>query len=505
MRSSADRKTSAERRPETRTKPEVDRNLNDRDQVKIEVEQKKKSAKPKVLPENGRTAEVVDPVVVAVVAQQPVADDAVTPLARTPRNNVVQHHPKDEIDPGKIFQISSYNSFQPIVRRSPSMLEKIKLFSEAAEAAKEQVVNVRHSYPSFNPLLPKGFYPKGNLITDYLQAAESSNGNIKSEIQNIAKGKKLKEPVFSELRTRQIENVNNGIGEVIEEPIISVSTLKKHFLSNLEEKAKAGGGVVQVGESLVTDSKRKITEAKRVFESNDQLLTNDEKRNLEKFDVDISDKKLVFESQSCDPAGLSCETPKQNRNTLKRISFLDESLRSEIKRISGQIYSANKEFFDEMKKSGSGKKVSGKKMFSECDLGKSTYRDWELPIICLEGVVIESLDLAAEPPLLKRNVSSESNFERDAISDSFRTDFSDFSTENLIHCPKRASAPRNMKPKSILKTETLPNLKSRKSAKPKASFPRSKSVESEVVKWDTFLKEIGRLSIEIDDEHETFI
>ena len=76
MRSSADRKTSAERRPETRTKPEVDRNLNDRDQVKIEVEQKKKSAKPKVLPENGRTAEVVDPVVVAVVAQQPVADDA---------------------------------------------------------------------------------------------------------------------------------------------------------------------------------------------------------------------------------------------------------------------------------------------------------------------------------------------------------------------------------------------------------------------------------------------
>jgi hypothetical protein len=118
-------------------------------------------------PWNDKVAEVaVEPVAVAVDVEthQPVVephpieiDPSLIPRSRASRgvtNGVTQRHAKDEDDPGKIFKISSYNSFQPVVRRSPSMLEKIKLFSDAADSAKEQV-HVRHSFPSYNPLLPK--------------------------------------------------------------------------------------------------------------------------------------------------------------------------------------------------------------------------------------------------------------------------------------------------------------------------------------------------------------
>jgi hypothetical protein len=39
----------------------------------------------------------------------------------------------------------------------------------------------------------------------------------------------------------------------------------------------------------------------------------------------------------------------------------------------------------------------------------------------------------------------------------------------------------------------------------KAELSRAKSVELEMGRWDNFLKEVGRLSIEIDDDNETFI
>ena len=64
---------------------------------------------------------------------------------------------------------------------------------------------------------------------------------------------------------------------------------------------------------------------------------------------------------------------------------------------------------------------------------------------------------------------------------------SSLQSDSLIQCPKRVQPPRNSKRRQ-----------------PKGSNGRE-SAKTKPESWDCFLKKIGNLSIEIDDDLETFI
>ena len=144
-----------------------------------------------------------------------------------------------------------------------------------------------------------------------------------------------------------------------------------------------------------------------------------------------------------------------------------------------------------------------KPMFSDCNLGSSSYRDWQLPEVRVEEV-LDDLDLSPFIQSRKKLKPKSVFVEREVLSDKTNSDhFQHLKQENLIQCPKRVLPPRNSKSKVVKSGTEKSGIV--KTGFEKSGIVRAKSVEAEMGKWDSFLKEIGRLSIEIDDENETFI
>jgi hypothetical protein len=270
----------------------------------------------------------------------------------------------------------------------------------------------------------------------------------------------------------QPEPVKSGI--VIEEQVPSVSMLAKRF-----------SGVDQDQIQVQKIEPRKINK-----------LPNEEEE--EKM---VPEKKPLQKSRSADDVDSQKDREEiQMETKIRRNKFnLQEHSKTELKLIANQLFTSNKTFLEQC-----GVDVERKKpMFSDCNLGSSSYRDWQLPEVRVEEV-LDDLDLSPFIQSRKKLKPKSVFVEREVLSDKTNSDhFQHLKQENLIQCPKRVLPPRNSKSKVVKSGTEKSGIV--KTGFEKSGIVRAKSVEAEMGKWDSFLKEIGRLSIEIDDENETFI
>ena len=368
--------------------------------------------------------------------------------------------------------------------------------------------SIKGEATSFKPPSPRNSLSNvTNLAANFLPNNScNTNGEVKEVAQKPKPSKKLAQTFLSEANSSPVGPIVKSlepipVKETIQE---TISTLAKKFSEISEEKTRP---------ELFPETKEQVSAKKQLFEASGAEKAEPEeperKSVLLKLDSGISERRQMFNSgkplkPDREPES-ETKSVNRKRKPVKRISFSDEKLKDRTKAMAEQIFAANRDFLETMKlsektnNSGEPKKSGKRKMLADCDLGSSTYRDWNIPEIFVDeydgDVTIESLDLASTTstmsPKAKKSASKRlvDLNERGALSDNDTSDFKDLTNESLIPCYKRVQPPRNSKPKH------------RKSAE----FSRAKSVEVEFEKWDHFLKEVGRLSVEIDDENETFI
>jgi hypothetical protein len=339
--------------------------------------------KPEASPAPETFAERVEPVTVAVdeptsvAAVEAVSSSKPRKSSRASSNSIIQHHAKDEEDPGRIFQISSYQSYNPVVRKSPSMLEKIRLFSESAEAAKGQVPASR-SFHSFHPLLPKTFQA----------GSAAARSGARDEFEFGA-----------EKRV--------SVDAVIQDPIPPVAVLSKRFSAPACDGDAKEVRCVQESAKIQAPS---ILDKKRVYESPGAGRENGAKPDFQipvpEFGCDVSQKKRIYENpdenygSAQKPEAIPSLDPDlsaKKRNLEASIQFhakpeteasrgrtaLDEQSRQELTQLSDQLFLCNRAFVQCLRP---GSTIPGRrKMLADCDLGTSTYRDWNLPMDVIPG------------------------------------------------------------------------------------------------------------------------
>jgi len=359
-----------------------------------------------------------DVVKVAVVDNVPVVDDVapvvdVAKVDSKSRSNrkydTAEGNVETTTDPGMKFQISSYHSFVPVVRKSPNILEKIKLFSPTSDEMPDFTIKNNFT-SSFNPLLPKEFSGSSNAI-------ESRHKTL--PLRN---------------KTNLISTSTGDLNDkIICPPPLNESNAKKSF----EREIICG---------LKKDIKSKFqTKGAEKTELDHKSFTLPDNENEEELLIKLSQRKMMEDKLEESKAELS------------------EDVKLEIKVFAKSLNERNRGFVDQCL-------LRDKKMLKDCNMGDSSYRDWNLE-------------------------SGKSKFGQIRKNEEIISD----KTHLISPSPKRnLEVRRNSQPLNE-GSEKKPT-ESRMSR-----IPRAKSVETEMGRWDCFLKEIGRLSIEIDDENETFI
>ena len=368
------------------------------------------------------------------------------------KDDAAEENVETSTDPGLKFQISSYHSFVPVVRKSPNILEKIKLFSPTSDEIPDLTIK-NNFVSSFNPLLPKESSASNNLVDSRYKTLPLRNktnlisspiGDLnakticppsisdsyakKSFEREIISG--LKKDVESKCQTKA-ENKNESdcktsgkTDENCEQPIVSVANLAKHFSDEN-----------RMIEKQMMKGKKK---PEKIICS---ILPDNE--NEDEFPIKLSEIKTLEDKIEAKPE-------------------LSEDVKQEIKAFAKSLNERNRGFVDQCI-------AKDKKMLKDCSMGESLYREWNLQ-------------------------SEKSNFGQIKREEIFSN-----KPHIMISSPKRNSLfRRNSQPLND-------GLEINSSQSRTSKIPRAKSVETEMGKWDCFLKEIGRLSIEIDDENETFI
>jgi len=399
-----------------------------------------------------------DVVKVAVVDNVPVVDDVapvvdVAKVDSKSRSNrkydTAEGNVETTTDPGMKFQISSYHSFVPVVRKSPNILEKIKLFSPTSDEMPDFTIKNNFT-SSFNPLLPKEFSGSSNAIEsrhktlplrNKTNLISTSTGDLNDKIicpppLNESNAKKsfereiicgLKKDIKSKFQTKGAEKteLDHKSFTQTEQPVVSVANLAKHFSNGKSDEIQ-----------IIEKEKKKADKLICILPDNE---------NEEELLIKLSQRKMMEDKLEESKAELS------------------EDVKLEIKVFAKSLNERNRGFVDQCL-------LRDKKMLKDCNMGDSSYRDWNLE-------------------------SGKSKFGQIRKNEEIISD----KTHLISPSPKRnLEVRRNSQPLNE-GSEKKPT-ESRMSR-----IPRAKSVETEMGRWDCFLKEIGRLSIEIDDENETFI